>query len=161
MPGWDVWPTYPQFRRAGQRELWEAIMRHGGPGPWAEDYGLPYTPNRHAPTDEDVRARLRAILRGSDVPAWPPREWLAERGGWTLVAAIDRTGGGTRWAAELGLPLRHVRREWTPEHIAAALQPLLAGRRTWPNRREFEAAGLGTLYAAITDTDGHRTLASR
>ena len=161
LPGHDAWPSYPQFRAAGRRELWEAIARHGGPAPWAKEYGLPYAPNRRAPTDAEVRARLRAALQGSDVPAWPSRRWLAARGGSRLVAAVDRTGGPGRWAAELGLPSREARRAWTPDAIAAALEPLLASRRTWPSRREFEQAALGGLYAAIRHGDGHPALANR
>jgi hypothetical protein len=87
---------------------------------------------------------------------------MAGRPGQPLVDSIDRTGGPRRWARELGLPLRHQRgHRWSPETIAVALKPLLAGRRAWPNRREFETAGLGGLYAAISRTEGHPTMAER
>lgn len=61
------------------------------------------------------------------------------------MAAIDRTGGPARWAPELGLPLPRSGRRWTPEEIAVALGPLVAGRETWPSRRELEQAGLSDL----------------
>jgi hypothetical protein len=163
LPGRDSWPSYPEFRAAGRRGLWQAIARRGGPARFAEEYGLAYSPGRRpVPTDAEVRARLRAVLRGSDVALWPSREWLAEHGGVTLVNAMIRTGGATRWAHEFGVPLQRPRLSpWTPEAIARALEPLLAGRRTWPSRREFEAAGLGSLYDAITRSQGHRTAAAR
>jgi len=160
LPGHDVWPGYPEFRAAGRRELWEAIARHGGPAPWAEEYGLPYAPRRHAWSDAQVRERLRAALRGSDAPAWPSQRWLAARGGMRLVSAMSRTGGATRWARELGVPPRR-RQPWTPRRVDAALAALLQGRRTWPSRREFERARLGGLYAAIRHGEGHPALASR
>jgi hypothetical protein len=163
LPGREVWPSYPEFRAAGRHGLWQAIGRHGGPTRFAEEYGLAYTPGRRPVlTEADVRARLRAVLRGSDVALWPSRQWLAERGGVALVTAMSRTGGAARWAAEFGVQLQRPRLEpWTPNGIAHALEPLLAGRRTWPNRGEFEAAGLGLLYAAIAKTEGHRAAAAR
>jgi len=78
-----------------------------------------------------------------------------------FVAAIERSGGASRWAPELGLLFRHRHgHRWTPETIAAALKPLLTGRCTWPCRREFEEAGLGGLYGAIRKTDGHAAVAA-
>ena len=41
-----------------------------------------------------------------------------------------------------------------------ALEPLLAGRRTWPSRREFEQAGLGGMYQAIRHGEDHPALAA-
>jgi hypothetical protein len=138
-------------------------MRPGGPARFAEEYGPTYTPGRRpVPTDADVRARLRAVLRSSDVALRPSRRWLAEHGGAELVSAMPRTGGPGRSAHEFGVPLQRPRREpWTRERIAGGLGPLLAEGRTWPSRREFEAAGLGSLYAAIIRTEGHRALAAR
>jgi hypothetical protein len=93
---------------------------------------------------------------------WPSRQWLAERAGPELVAAIDRSGGARRWAEELGLPVRHLRgQRWTPELIASALESLLAGRSTWPSRLEFERAGLSGLWFAIHHGEGHATMAAR
>ena len=148
LPGHDAWPSYTEFRAAGRRELWEALARHGGPARFAEEYGLPYAFKRHAWSDAQVRERLRAALRGSDVPMWPSPRWLAAHGGMRLVSAINRSGGATRWARELGVPLRR-RQPWTPQRIDTALTAFVQGRRTWPSRREFEQAGLGGLYAAI------------
>ena len=83
--------------------------------------------------------------------------------GWMLlVTAIERTGGARRWADELGLPVRHRRgQRWTPELIAAALEPLLVGRSAWPSRLQFERAGLSGLWFAIHHGDGHAAMAAR
>jgi hypothetical protein len=159
LPGFDAWPPYPVFRASGRRGLWQAIVQRGGPERFAEEYGLPYTRNDRALGDAEIRARLRATLRGSDLVCWPSRQWLAQRAGTELVAAIDRNGGGRRWAEELGLPVRHLRgQRWTPELIASALEPLLAGRSTWPSRLEFERAGLSGLWFAIHHGEGHAAM---
>ncbi len=76
LPAFDSWPGYPVFRASGRRELWEAIVARGGPARFAADYGLPYAPNARGLGDVEIRARLRAALRGSDLAAWPSRRWL-------------------------------------------------------------------------------------
>jgi hypothetical protein len=162
LPGRETWPSYTEFRRCGRRGLWQAMTHFGGPARFAEEYGLRPQADRPNRTDADIRAALRAALRGTDLTSWPSRRWLVAHGGARLAGAVDRTGGPRRWAPELGLPLRHLRhQQWTPETIAAALEQLLAARRTWPNRREFQAAGLAGLYAAITRTEGHAAMAAR
>jgi hypothetical protein len=103
------------FRASGRRGLWQAMAKHGGPERFAEEYGLPYIRNSRRPSDAEIRARLRAALRGSDLAYWPSRRWLVERGGLELLAAVDRSGGVDRWAAELGIPVCHLRgQRWTP-----------------------------------------------
>ena len=108
LPGFETFPSYPVFRATGRRGLWQAMAKRGGPERFAEEYGLPYRRKTHAIGDVEIRARLRAALRGSDLSCWPSREWLAERGGHELVVALDRSGGPLRWADELGIPLRHL-----------------------------------------------------
>jgi hypothetical protein len=166
LPGFDAWPPYPWFRATCRRGLWQAIAKRGGPERFAEEYGLVYTRNGRGLTDAEIRMRLRRALRGSNVQTRPARPWLTARAGADVVAAIDRAGGPSRWARDLGLSLREryghrYGHRWTPQTIGAALDSLLAGRHTWPNRREFEAAGLAGLYAAITRTEGHRAMAAR
>jgi hypothetical protein len=161
LPGFDVFPPYPAFRSSGRRGLWQAMAKHGGPERFAEEYGLPYRRKAHAIGDAEIRARVRAALRGSDVSCWPSREWLIARGGSELVAAIDRSGGPRRWAGELGVPLRHLRgQRWTSELIAVAIEPLLDGRSTWPSRLAFERAGLSGLWFAIHQDGGHAAMAA-
>src|SRR3954469_11356377 len=106
-------------------------------GPYADDYGLPYTRNARGLSEAQIRTRLRAALRATDLKTWPPNQWLRTRGGSDLVTAIDHTGGPARWARELGLPLhdRHGHRPgegWTPATTAVALESLLTGRHTCP-----------------------------
>jgi hypothetical protein len=138
------------------------MATRGGPERFAEEYGLPYTRNSRAISEAEIRARLRAALRGGDVPCWPSRQWLSECASPELVAAIDRSGGPRRWADELGIPFRHLRgQRWTPDTVAAALEPLIAGRSTWPSRLQFERAGLSGLWSAIHHAEGHVAMAAR
>jgi hypothetical protein len=86
----------------------------------------------------------------------------AKHAGEDLVQVVNRFGGPSRWARELGLALRHRRgHRWTAETTELALENLLAGRSTWPNQREFAAAGLAGLYQTITRTEGHDAMAAR
>jgi hypothetical protein len=142
LPEFDVWPPYPWFRATGRRGLWQAIAKRDGPERFAADYGLPYTRNGRGLSEAQVRTRLRAALRGTDLKTWPPKQWLRIHGGSDLVTAIDHAGGRARWALELGLPFRdrHGHRpgeRCTPATTAAARELLLAGRHTWPSRREL------------------------
>jgi hypothetical protein len=162
LPGFETFPPYPVFRASGRRGLWQAMAKRGGPERFAEDYGLPYMRNDRGVSDAEIREQLRAVLRGSDLPCWPSRRWLTERAGGELVAAIDRSGGSRRWADELGIPLRHLRgQRWTPDMVAAAVEPLLDGRSTWPSRLVFERRGLSGLSFAIHHGEGHAAMAAR
>ncbi len=162
LPGLDVFPPYPAFRATGRRGLWQAMATRGGPERFAEEYGLPYQRNDRSISDAEIRERLRAALRGSDLPCWPSRRRLTRLVGLELVAAIDRSGGTRRWANDLGIPWHHLRgQRWTPETIAAALEPLLDGRPTWPSRLQFERAGLAGLWFAIHHGEGHAAMAAR
>jgi hypothetical protein len=162
LPDFEIFPQYPVFRASGRRGLWQAMAKRGGPERFAEEYGLPYKRKVRAIGDAEIRARLRAALRGSDLPCWPSRQYLTECAGRELVAAIDRSGGARRWADELGIPLHHLRgHRWTSDTIAAALEPLLAGRSTWPSRLQFERAGLSGLWSTIHHGEGHAAMAAR
>jgi hypothetical protein len=162
LPGFETFPPYPVFRASGRRGLWQAMAKRGGPERFAEEYGLPYRRKAHAIGDAEIRTRLRATLRGSDLPSWPSRQWLAETGGDDLLAAVDRSGGPRRWANELGIPLCHLRgQRWTPELIAAAVEPLIEAHVTWPSRLQFERAGLSGLWSAIHHGEGHAAMAAR
>ncbi len=132
LPGVESFPSYPVFRAGGRRGLWQAMAKHGGPERFAAE-ACAMTGRSATPKS---RERLRAVLRGSDRSCWPSRRWLGERGGWDLVAALDRSGGPQRWADELGIPLRHPARPSAgrPILIAAAVEPLHYGRTAWPSR---------------------------
>jgi hypothetical protein len=158
LPGCETFPQYPVFRASGRRGLWQAMAKRGGPERFAAEYGLPYRRKARAIGDAEIRARLRTAMRGSDLPCWPSRQWLTERAGRELVTAIDRSGGAPRWAHELGIPFRHLRgHRWTPDTIAAALEPLLAGRSTWPSRlRSSKRGSAGSGPQSITPRDTRR-----
>src|SRR4051794_22910630 len=72
LPSFETFPQYPVFRASGRRGLWQAIAKCGGPERFAEEYGLSYTRKARAIPDAEIRARLRAALRGSELPCWPP-----------------------------------------------------------------------------------------
>lgn len=57
---------------------------------------------------------------------------------------------GIEWVKR---PPGHVPR-WTPQRVAAELDPFLAGRDVWPSRDEFEAAGLNLLREAVNRLGG-------
>ncbi len=67
LPAFYAWPPYPWFRSTGRRGLWNAIVQRGGPARFAEEYGLPYKPYAWGITETEVRMRLRAALRGSNL----------------------------------------------------------------------------------------------
>jgi hypothetical protein len=97
LPAFDAWPPYPLFRDQGRRGLWKAIVKHGGPAQFADEYGLPYRPYTWGITEAEVRTRLRAALRGTN-----------RRVAITLVAAGARGRGSgarrrpVRWSQPLG-----------------------------------------------------------
>src|SRR3954452_7636520 len=138
------------------------MAQRGGPERFAEASAPPYKRNDRAISDTDRRAPLRAALRGSDLPCWPSRQWLSERAGPELVAAIDRSGGPRRWADDLSMPFRHRRgQRWASDTAAAAVEPLLAGGCRWPRRLQFERAGVSGLWFAVHHPAGHAAMAAR
>ena len=90
LPGFEAFPPYPVFRATGRRGLWQAMAERGGPERFAEEYGLPYTRNDRSISDAEIRARLRAALRGSDLPCWPSRQ-LAHRARRLRAGRRDRS----------------------------------------------------------------------
>ena len=84
---------------------------------------------------------------------WPTQPEFKAAGLFALHQAIQRAGTRDRLAAELGLKVPGNRRpkRWTEANIAAAL--LLRGRDTWPAKRDFFEAGLGSLYNLLCNTE--------
>lgn len=64
---------------------------------------------------------------------------------------MGRASRGQIVAAAAGGGGRH---EWTDERIRRELEPLLAGRTTWPTSRELQAAGREDLRHAISRYGG-------
>ena len=103
-----------------------------------------------------MREELQAFLAGR--AEWPSAAEFVRAGRRQLRDAVHGLGGSRRWARELGVgyperkPGYAVR--WTDERVRRELNPLLAGRHTWPSRKDFEAAGLKTLRDAVGRTGG-------
>ncbi len=161
------WPTYREFQRAGLKTLRDSITRAGGASRWAEELGVQYVrhPPGYAPvwTEERIRSELAEYLAGQS--AWPSRKQFERDGRTKLRNAINRTGGGDRWAAEFGLSRRNrltgIRRAWTPAVIEDELRRLIGDRKMWPSRPEFEQAGLASLLNAVYRHEGPAYWAER
>jgi hypothetical protein len=160
LAGQDAWPTYRTFERAGLKSLRDAVTRSGGAVQWARRLGIRYVAHSpgYAPlwTEDRIRTDLRDYLKGRD--EWPSRAAFEADGRTALRNAVNRTGGPDRWAAEFGLGrktrLAGVRRGWTREAIEAELVRFLGERTTWPSRREFHDAGLGSMLSSIYKHEG-------
>jgi hypothetical protein len=67
---------------------------------------------------------------------------------------------GRRVRAEIPRQRRRLH-SWTGEQIEAELRRFTAGRERWPTRREFEEAGLRSLYNAIMCRGARKPLAKK
>lgn len=165
LAGRSNWPTFPEFQTAGLGLVHRQIELHGGPRLWARCYGLPREPlpNRlGAWTSERIRRELKEFLAGCSV--WPTQQEFDASGRVTLRRALNGFGGQERWADEFGLQLpRHRRRlnSWTDELIEAELRRFTSDTDRWPTKREFEEAGLRSLYNAIMKRQARRALAKK
>jgi DNA invertase Pin-like site-specific DNA recombinase len=158
--GRSSWPSSKEFRAAGLLSLREAVRSTGGLRRWADEMGvaLPANHDAHRPwTYEHMRAALADFVGNRN--DWPTRREFADAGHRPLYVAIQKSGRREQIAADLNLRLPPGRRRiagyWTDPEIDAALAELLTGRDTWPSRKEFRAARLGTL-ADVIDLSGRR-----
>jgi hypothetical protein len=103
-----------------------------------------------------VREELRVYLAGSD--EWPSAAEFVRAGNRQLRDMVYRFGGSERWARELGVSYPKRRPgyavRWTDARVRQELKPFLAGRVSWPSRKDFEAAGLKALRDAVGRTGG-------
>jgi hypothetical protein len=165
--GRDEWPSYREFQRAGLKSLRDHVTHEGGAERWAKELGVKYVEHRpgYAPiwTEERIRTDLRRYLAGRR--EWPSREQFERDGLKLLRDAVNRTGGPDRWAGEFALArpnrLSGTRRGWTPEIVEAKLRQLIGDGRDWPSRREFHAAGLGSMLTSIYLHEGPDYWATR
>jgi hypothetical protein len=165
LAGRSNWPTFPEFQAAGLGLVHRQIDLRGGPSLWARDYGLPRECLQYrlgAWSDDRIRHELKQFLAGrSD---WPTKQEFDAAGKVTLRRVLDGFGGQERWAGEFGLQIPRQRRRlhsWTDEQIEAELRRFTAGTRRWPTRREFEEAGLRSLYNAIMCRGARKPLAKK
>jgi hypothetical protein len=158
----EQWPSYNTFVADGRKPLHAAVMRFGGPQRWAVELGVPLIRRRPGPqhNDPEIRESLRALFREHRPQRFPSDRWLREHGPPGLAAAVKRTGGGQRWARELGVPGPRPAR-WTEELIEIELRLLCAGKTYWPTRDEFAAAGHTGLLRAVRRGRGSSWWAQR
>jgi site-specific DNA recombinase len=102
-------------------------------------------PRRWAPSR--IEKELRS-WRG-EANEWPTYAQFITEGRTRLHHQILAFGGVNYWARRLAwvLPPRTTR--WDEETIRDGLRPIVAGRKDWPSKREFEAVGLGGLRRAV------------
>jgi DNA invertase Pin-like site-specific DNA recombinase len=159
------WPTFPEFQAAGLGLVHRQIELRGGVRLWARHYGLlrEPLPNRlGAWSDDRIRRELKQFLVGrSD---WPTKYEFDAAGKVTLRRVLDGFGGQERWAGEFGVRIPRQRRRlhsWTEEQIEAELRRFTVGAERWPTRREFEEAGLRSLYNAVMCRGARQPLAKK
>ena len=103
-------------------------------------------------TDAQIERELSSVIR--KIGHWPTGRELRERGRTDLLGAIHRRGGLRVWARRLGYePNRGPgERYWTDKRIRETLRPFLKDRAvSFPTRREFEEAGLSSLWQVLQD----------
>lgn len=101
--------------------------------------------------------RIERELRGffaERAAVWPHYLSFAEAGKARLHAQTMAWGGPYYWGAKLGFEVPRRGVKWSESRVEAALGPFLAGREEWPERREFERAGMLSLYWAINNHGG-------
>ena len=108
-------------------------------------------------TNPESELRVSSFAEGNAIPRQRASKALNELVELGVIAAAGTTRDRrfmlrTR-AAEgtVGRP-----RKWSDETIRRELTSFVAGRPTWPSRAEFEAAGLGPLYLAMSRAGGVR-----
>jgi hypothetical protein len=154
------WPRHLEFVAAGQRGLYDAASRSGGPEIWARRMGVRYIRRRGGPpvywAETRIRERLGILLSGRD--RWPTRAEFEAVGETRLLAAIHRRGQTERWQVEFGVagtprvvaPRARARpRLWTDAAITDAISPLIHALGRWPTQGEFRGAGLIPALAAV------------
>jgi hypothetical protein len=148
--GRSTYPTTAEFVAAGLRGLYSAIAAtQGGHAAAAERLGLQKQWSEW--TADSARERLREFC--AKRATWPTAAEFSAAGLSGLYEALGkRLGGIEYWQTEMNLQPRV--RNWTPERARAALVELCRDRDQWPSERQFRAAGLSGLHAAIQNRLG-------
>jgi hypothetical protein len=163
------WPRHAEFVGAGHKQLYHAVLFHGGSQMWAQRMGVEWV-NRHggrAWTDEHIERELRKFLRNRD--AWPPAAVFEAARKQSLLVAVRRHGGVALWAERFGIARRKQRAgrsrrkrqtrptrrtRWTDARIEKAIVPLVRKLGRWPTKAEFHRAGLRSALSAVYDHGG-------
>jgi DNA invertase Pin-like site-specific DNA recombinase len=172
----DEWPQLDwEARQAPLRELIDCIIVARGAEPLTQRARIfrrgrgpiignerqigpidPKGSRRLAPpkpwSERRIERELGAFL--GERTAWPDYLEFARAGRARLHAQMMACGGPYWWGAKLGpqVPKGFVR--WSPAKVGAGLKPFLRGRKSWPEKAEFEAAGLAALHNAIRTHGG-------
>jgi hypothetical protein len=145
--GRSEWPTYAEFARSGFARLHFQAMANGGPYWWGPRIGIEIPPRFVIWNEERVRGALRPFLRGRE--RFPTEGEFAEAGLRSLRTGLHNHGGLAYWADEFGLDSRSCGTRWTEAKVRRELEAILEGRRQFPTREEFRAAGkINLFYAA-------------
>jgi hypothetical protein len=128
-------------------------------------------PTSQYPQSSWARVGRGVYSRSSDAASrvgrdtWPTYEEFERAGAKGMRDVIGRIRGVEWWAREMDLPGGERRRggvrRWDDETITAALTAFVGDRRTWPPRREFEAAGLRGLREVLREHGGVERWATR
>ena len=168
LEGRETWPTQGEFAALGKGPLRTAAAKFATPQSWAAEFEVSISEHARRCSERWTSQRINVALKGFTAGRsdWPSRQEFNAAGLHGLYDAINRQGKRHEHALRLGLqpPVGKSHRRpgrWTQATIDAALQPLLAGRSTWPPRKVFVAAGLGGMYQAVMKTEGHTACARR
>jgi hypothetical protein len=154
LEGQSEWPGWRTFVRDGKGVLRDAIKWTGGAERWAAELGVHLPGSRRAVERWSlVRMRDEVARLTTNRPDWPTRPEFRAAGLDRLYQAILRAGVREQLADELELRLppgrKIIKGHWTDPVIERTLDRFVAGRTTWPCRREFIEAGLGGLEHAL------------
>ncbi|HEY5977775.1 MAG TPA: recombinase family protein [Solirubrobacterales bacterium] len=145
--GGTQWPAYAGFAEAGLGRLHFQAMAYGGPYWWGPRMGIEIPAGIVLWNEERVRGALRPFLRARE--SFPTEGEFAQAGLGSLRTGLHNHGGLAYWADEFGLDSRSCGTRWTEAMIRKELEEILAGRRQFPTREEFRAAGkINLFYAA-------------
>lgn len=142
------WPGRAVLEERGQAGLAAAITRRGGARYWRGRVGLGLP--QQSWSDEQLECELRELAE--ELGSWPRGRDLLDAEQPGLCAAVKRRGGLGACAEWLGYSPRPGggKEHWTEQRIREQLTPFLRGRTSWPTQGEFEAAGLGPLWHALS-----------
>ena len=155
-----AWPPFGEFALAGKGRLHAQAMDWGGPLYWAPKLSVDVPASAVRWNHDRVRGALRPILRGRR--KWPGSHVFRAAGQQRLQTAVYRHGGTETWAAEFGLRFSpREKKRWTRLTVEKRLKAFTSGRSDYPAHREFEDAGLQTLYWATTHYGGRDYWAER
>jgi DNA invertase Pin-like site-specific DNA recombinase len=147
-----TWPSVPQFQRAGEYNLYRALLRSQlGPSGWAERVGVG-PPKVTKWTPGAIAGVLADLLASRD--GWPTAREFEEMGLCGMYNAMCRSEiGSAGWAARFGRSIAHKRQ--TKEQLRERLLAFVGQRTDWPSYTEFQQSENGRkLYRVLIHRGG-------